>query len=90
MYQPEEVYMKNSVRLSIELPIDEHIYIKMECARARISMKDFLHAVITASLTTLKEKRLMERLKKSIQQAKEGKVTTMSLSELEKFVEDEQ
>lgn len=82
--------MKNSVRLSFEVPVDEHIFIKMECAKARISMKDFLHAVVLSGLKTLKEKHLMERLKKSIQQAKEGKVTTMSLSELEKFVEDDQ
>ena len=82
--------MKNAVRLSFEVPVEEHIFIKMECARARISMKDFLHAVVHAGIQQLRDKHLTERLKKSIKQAKEGKVTTMSLSELEKFVEDDQ
>lgn len=81
--------MKNSVRLSFEVPVSDHIFIKTECAKAQISMKDFLHAVVLNGLIELKEKHLMERLKKSIQQAKEGKVITMSLSELEKFVEDD-
>lgn len=82
--------MKNSVRLSFEVPIDVHVLIKMECAKARISMKDFLHAVVLSGLQELKKKHLMASLKKSIQQAKEGKVTTMSLSELEKFVENDE
>lgn len=82
--------MKNSVRLSFEVPVDEHIFIKMECAKARISMKDFLHAVVLSGLQELKQKHLMENLKKSIQQAKKGKVTTMTLSELEKFAEDDE
>lgn len=82
--------MKNSVRLSFEVPVQDHIFIKTECAKAQISMKDFLHELIVNGLKELKKHHLMARLKESIQQAKEKKVTTMSLSELEKFVEDDE
>lgn len=82
--------MKDSVRLSVEVPVNEHIFIKMECAKARVSMKDFLYAVIHSGLQELKEKKLMKRLKTSIQQAKKGKLTSMTLSELEKFIEDDE
>ena len=82
--------MRNSVRLSFEVPVQDHIFIKTECAKAQISMKDFLHELVVNGLKELKEKHLMARLKDSIQQAKEGKVTRMTLSELEKFVEDDE
>jgi hypothetical protein len=80
--------MKDFVRLSFDVPVEEHIFIKTECAKARIPMKDFLHELVLLGLRDLREKKLMEKLKKSIQQAKEGKVRTMTLSELEKFAED--
>ena len=82
--------MKNSVRLSFDVPVEEHIFIKTESVKARIPMKDFLHELVLLGLIELKEKNLMESLKKSIQEAKAGKVTTMSLSELEKFVKDDE
>lgn len=82
--------MRNAVRLSLEVPVEDHIFIKIECAKARISMKDFLEALVLEALKELKDKHLMGRLKKSIQQAKDGKVTTMSLSELEKFIEEDE
>lgn len=76
--------MKNSVRLSFDVPVKEHIFIKTESVRAQVPMKDFLHELLLIGLKELKEKNLMENLKQSIQQAKDGKTTTMSLSELEK------
>ncbi len=81
--------MSNSARVSFEVSVDEHIAIKIECAKAQVSMKDFLHAIVLSALKDLKKKEFLEKLKKSIQQAKEGKVTTMTLHELEEFVEDE-
>lgn len=82
--------MKNTVRVSFDMPLQEHILIKTECVQSRIAMKDFLHELVLIGLDQLRKAKIKERLQASIQQVKEGKVTTMTLSELEKFVEDDQ
>ncbi len=67
--------MKESkVRLSFDIPAEEHIVLKSECAQSRIAMKDFLHDLVLKGIQELREKQLRKRLKKSIQQSKEGKV----------------
>jgi hypothetical protein len=87
-YQNLERFMKeNTVRLSFDVPEDEHILLKMECAQHRIAIKDFLHEMMLKGLEELKEKQLHSRLKKSIQQSKAGKVR--SRGSFAKYVEDE-
>lgn len=66
--------MKETVRISFDIPVQEHILLKIECANVRLTIKDFLHTMMLKGLQELKENHLRERLKKSIQQAKEGKV----------------
>ena len=78
---------ENMVRLSFDIPIAEHISLKTECAQLRIAIKDFLHEMMLKGLQELKDKQLKERLKKSIQQSKEGKVK--SRGSFSKYVEDE-
>jgi hypothetical protein len=65
---------QNTVRLSFDVPEEEHILLKTGCAQMRIAIKDFLHEMMKKGLQELKEKQLQERLKLSIQQSKEGKV----------------
>lgn len=62
------------VRVSFDIPIDEHVSLKTGCAQLRIAIKDFLHEILLKGLQELEEKQLKERLKKSIKQSKEGKV----------------
>lgn len=78
---------QNTKRLSFDVPEDEHILLKTECAQSKISIRDFLHEMMLKGLQELKEKQLRERLKKSIQQSKEGKVN--SRGSFAKYVEDE-
>lgn len=80
--------MKESmVRLSFDIPVEEHVVLKTECAQARIAMKDFLHDLVLKGIEELKEKQLQKRLKKSIRQSKEGKVR--SRRSFAKYVDDE-
>lgn len=80
--------MKHStVRLSFDVPTQEHTQLKMECAEARIAMKDFLHDLVLRGIYELREKKLQERLKKSVQQSKEGRIK--SRGSFIKYVEDE-
>lgn len=75
------------VRLSFDVPVEEHTILKMECADARISIKDFLQDWVIKGIHELHHKQLHQRLKKSIKQAKEGKVK--SRGSFAKYVDDE-
>lgn len=65
---------KNTVRLSFDIPVNEHIVLKTECAQMQVAIKDFLQELVLNGIHELKEKQLQTRLKKSIKQSKEGKV----------------
>ena len=82
--------MKDTVRVSFNMPLQEHIMIKTECVRSRKNMKDYLHELVLLGLEQTRKAEVKTRLEKSLQQIKDGKITTMTLSELEKFIEDEQ
>lgn len=79
--------MKEKVRLSFDIPLEEHILLKTACAQARLAIKDFMHEMMLKGLQELKKKELNDRLKLSIQQSKEGKVK--SRGSFAKYVEDE-
>lgn len=64
----------NTVRLSFDIPVEEHVVLKSECAQAQIAMKDFLYDLVSKGIKELQEKQLHKRLKKSIQQSGRGKV----------------
>ena len=78
---------ENMVRLSFDIPANEHVLLKIACAQERLAIKDFMHDMMLRGLQDLKEKQLQERLKKSIQQSKEGKVK--SRGSFAKHVKDE-
>lgn len=77
----------HTVRLSFDIPEEEHVLLKTGCAQLRIAIKDFLHEMMLRGLQELEEKKLQDRLKKSIQQSKEGKLKRRG--SLAKYVEDE-
>jgi hypothetical protein len=84
----KEVLMKESmIRLSFDIPVEDHVILKSECAQARIAMKDFLHNLVLKGIQELRQKELRKRLKKSVQQSKEGKVK--SRGSFSKYVDDE-
>lgn len=78
---------EHMVRLSFDIPEEQHILLKTGCAQLKIAIKDFLYEMTLKGLRELKEKQLQERLKKSIQQSKEGKVK--SRGSFAKYVKDE-
>lgn len=65
---------ENMVRLSFDIPVDEHLMLKVGCAQLRIPIKDFLHEWMLKGLEQIQEQQLNERLKKSVKQSKEGKI----------------
>lgn len=82
---------KETVRLSFDVPIEEHIKYKTESVKSRIPIKDFLHNLVMMGMKEYRKAQFNERMAKSIQQAKDGKVRTISTKELnqwEKELED--
>lgn len=78
---------EHMVRLSFDVPEDEHVLLKTGCAQLRIAIKDFLYDMMLRGLEELQEKQLQEKLKLSIQQSKEGKVK--SRGSFAKYAKDE-
>ncbi len=62
------------VRLSFDIPTNEHVTLKTECAQMQVAMKVFLQELVLNGIQDLKKKQLHERLSLSIQQSKKGKV----------------
>lgn len=81
--------MKDTVRVSFNMPVEEHIMIKTDCVKSRIAMQDYLHKLVLIGLEQVHKDKLKKELQESILQAKEGKVTTMTFEELERFVDDD-
>lgn len=76
---------QNMVRLSFDIPEDEHTMLKTTCAQARLAIKDFVHAMILKGIQDFKKDEFKKRLKESIQQSKEGKSRIISSDELDKM-----
>jgi hypothetical protein len=79
----------NVVRLSFDLPEEEHLILKTTCVKARLSIKDFVHAMILKGIQDFKKDEFKKRLKESIQQSKEGKCRIISPDELDMMIADD-
>lgn len=79
---------KETVRVSFDVPVDEHILYKTECVKSRIPIKDFMHNLVMLGMKEYKKAKFHEKLSKSIQQAKKGKVRKVSSEELDQWERD--
>lgn len=76
---------EHMVRLSFDIPEDEHLTLKIACAQARLAIKDFVHELILRGIKDLQKAEFEKKLKESIQQAKQGSVRRVSSKELDKW-----
>lgn len=79
---------KDTVRVSFDVPVEEHILYKTECVKSRIPIKDFMHHLVVIGMKEYRKAKLNEKLSKSVQQAKKGKVRTVSAKELDQWEKD--
>lgn len=79
---------QNMVRLSFDIPEDEHTMLKTACAQSRLTIKDFVHAMILKGIQDFRKDEFKKKLKESIQQSKEGKSRIISSDELDKMFEN--
>lgn len=83
--------MKGStVRLSFDVPEEEHFLLKTACVQAKLSIKDFVHGMILKGIKDLKKDEFKKRMKESILQSKKGKGRVISSAKLDEMVNDDE
>ena len=80
--------MKNTVRISFDVPIDDHCFLKSECAKSRIPLRDFMQAAFQKALKEYRESQLKKRLRRGIKEAKEGKGRIINVSRFKEFADE--
>jgi hypothetical protein len=79
--------MKGTIRVSFDVPIDEHTFVKAACVEAHINFRDLMKDVFHKTAQELKKKRLHDILTKSFQEAEEGKTTPLTQDDLDNWSE---
>jgi hypothetical protein len=79
---------QGKIRLSYDISQDVHMQLKIACTQAHIAMKSFLEEWTLKGVEELNKRLLHERLRKGIQEAREGK--TYSLGSFAKYIEEDE
>lgn len=79
--------MKETVRVSFDVPIDEHTFLKAACVEAHISFRNLMKKVFHKTVEDLKKEKLHDVLMRGIQEAKEGKGRVISQEELDSWAQ---
>lgn len=77
--------MKDKVRVSFDVPIEEHTFLKAECAKNRIALRDLLQDVFHKTVEEFKKKQLNEMLLESFQDIYDGKGTLLTDEDLDRW-----
>jgi len=77
--------MRDKVRVSFDVPIDEHTFVKSACVEAHINFRDLMKDVFHRTAEELKKKRLHDMLSKGFQEAKEGKTKPLTQEDLDNW-----
>lgn len=77
--------MKDTVRVSFDVPVEEHIFLKSECVKARIPFQNLMKKVFHKTVEEFKKEQLHEVLAKGVKEVKEGKGRVISQEELDSW-----
>ena len=77
--------MKEKVRVSFDVPIEEHTFIKTECAKSRIAFKELMRDVFHKTYEEMKKKEFQDELLRGFQDSYEGKGRVITQEELDKW-----
>lgn len=76
------------VRISFDIPEEEHHELKRTCLDGRTSIKEFVRQSLQFSVKKAQKDALNQSLRKAVQQSKEGKARIITSEELDKMIED--
>ena len=78
--------MKEKSRLTVDMSPDEHMYIKMACAKIGISMREFLILSAFEKITEIEDEWLAEKAREKLEDIKSGKEKTVTWKEMKKRI----
>lgn len=76
--------MKEKSRLTVDMSPDEHMYIKMACAKIGVSMKDFLLQLAFEKIEDMEDEWLTDKATETLENIKSGKEKLISWEEAKK------
>ena len=77
--------MGETVRVSFDVPIEEHTLVKAACVEAHINFRDLMKDVFHKTAEEVKKKKLHKVLKKGFQEVEEGQTTPLTQEDLDKW-----
>jgi len=73
--------MKERSRLTVDMSPDEHMYLKMACAKIGVSMKDFLLQLAFEKIEEMEDEWLAGKATEALENIKSGKEELISWNE---------
>ncbi len=76
--------MKEKSRLTVDMSPDEHMYLKMACAKLGISMKEFILHSAFEKMNDIEDEWLADRARETLNNINSGKEKAISWDEMKK------
>lgn len=76
--------MKEKSRLTVDMSPEEHMYLKMACAKIGVSMKDFLLQLAFEKIEDMEDDWLADKATETLENIKLGKEKLISWEEAKK------
>lgn len=77
--------MKNQVRVSFDVPIEEHTFLKAECAKNRIVFRDLMKEMFHKTVEEMRKKELRDILLQGFKDSYEGRTKTLTDEDLDRW-----
>ena len=78
--------MREKSRLTVDMSHNEHMYIKMACAKLGVSMREFLLRSAFEKIEGIEDEWLADQAKKTLDDIKSGREKTISWDEMKKRI----
>ncbi|MBN4066662.1 hypothetical protein JYU14_01090 [Simkania negevensis] len=76
--------MKERSRLTVDMSVEEHICLKMACAKLGISMREFLLNSAFEKMEEIEDEWLADRARETLKNIRSGKEKSISWTEMKK------
>jgi len=76
--------MKDKSRLTVDMSSDEHMYLKMACAKLGVTMREFMLKSAFERVEALEDEWLAEKARETLQNIESGKEKTISFRTMKK------
>jgi len=79
--------MAETVRVSFDVPIEDHTIVKAACVEAHINFRDLMKDVFHKKAEELKKQKLHDMIRNGFQEASEGKTKPLTQEDLDNWSE---